>query len=116
VFEKFREGGWVTLVVTALVVAVCFWVRGHYVKAASSVVRLYQDLHDLPETPKAGIPAEPDRNQPVAAVLVGLKWTKTCSSSSAGSGCPFRSSRSRDGDSLSPMQSHSSAASARASF
>jgi hypothetical protein len=52
-------------------VAVCFWVRGHYVKAASSVVRLYQDLHDLPETPKPGIPAEPDRNQPVAAVLVG---------------------------------------------
>jgi amino acid transporter len=71
VFEKFREGGWVTLVATTLVVAVCFWVRGHYLKAAASVVRLYQDLHDLPETPKPGIPAEPDRSQPVAAVLVG---------------------------------------------
>jgi hypothetical protein len=71
VFEKFREGGWVTLVVTALVVAVCFWVRGHYQAAARSVTRLYRDLHDLPETPKPGVPAEPDRAQPVAAVLVG---------------------------------------------
>ena len=71
VFEKFSEGGWVTLVVTALVVAVCFWVRGHYQAAARSVTRLYRDLHDLPETPKPGVPAEPDRAQPVAAVLVG---------------------------------------------
>ena len=71
VFEKFREGGWVTLVATALVVAVCFWVRGHYQAAARSVARLYRDLHDLPETPKPGVPAEPDRAQPVAAVLVG---------------------------------------------
>ncbi|MGE5232386.1 MAG: APC family permease, partial [Deltaproteobacteria bacterium] len=71
VFEKFREGGWVTLVVTALVVGVCFWVRGHYQKAALSVARLYDALHDLPETPKAGLSTEPDRGQPVAAVLVG---------------------------------------------
>jgi amino acid transporter len=71
VFEKFREGGWVTLVVTGLVVAVCFWVRGHYRAAALSVARLYRDLHGLPDAPKPGVPAEPDRSQPVAAVLVG---------------------------------------------
>jgi amino acid transporter len=71
VFEKFREGGWVTLVVTGVVVAVCFWVRGHYRTAARSVARLYRDLHGLPDTPKPGLPAEPDRDHPVAAVLVG---------------------------------------------
>jgi hypothetical protein len=30
IFEKFLEGGWVTLLVTAAVVAGCLWVRAHY--------------------------------------------------------------------------------------
>jgi amino acid transporter len=35
VFEKFTEGGWLTLVITTLVIALCYFIRNHYKKVAS---------------------------------------------------------------------------------
>ena len=31
-FEKFTEGGWLTLVITGLLVVACFYIRRHYAK------------------------------------------------------------------------------------
>jgi hypothetical protein len=74
VYEKFAQGGWVTVVITALVIALCFQVRRHYRAVSDELDRLYRDLGDLPGTgtdsPRqtAG-PLDPRR--PTAAVLVG---------------------------------------------
>lgn len=70
VFEKFDEGGWITLVVTGAVVALCFVVKRHYQKVAAMLQKLYAELGDLPRTAKAAPPA-PDPKKPTAAVLVG---------------------------------------------
>lgn len=72
VYEKFLEGGWVTVMITLLVIALCLLIRRHYRSAAARVDQLYRELGDLGATRPDQSEAfpEPDRTQPVAAVLV----------------------------------------------
>ncbi len=73
VFEKFAEGGWVTVVVTALLIGLCFAIRRHYRAAARTVDQLYRQLGDLPLKPPPPVGARPavlDPTQPTSAVLV----------------------------------------------
>ncbi len=58
VYEKFGEGGWVTLVITSVVIAVCYLIRRHYGKVRDSVRHLENVLSDIPAT-------EPYNNDPV---------------------------------------------------
>jgi amino acid transporter len=72
-YEKFFQGGWITVVITVLVIILCLLVRRHYQRVTIQLDRLYQDLGDLPS--RAGqadpIPLPPDtRQQPIAAILV----------------------------------------------
>ena len=69
VLEKFTEGGWLTVVVTAALVTLCFVVRKHYRRAAAIMGRLYAELGDIPASADAPR-AEPDPRQPTAVVLV----------------------------------------------
>jgi len=69
VLEKFTEGGWLTVVVTAALVALCFLIRKHYRHAAATMERLYAELGNLPASSDAAR-AEPDARQPTAVVLV----------------------------------------------
>jgi len=48
IYEKFGEGGWVTLFVTGLVVGLCYLIRGHYKKVQMSVRHLEETLSDIP--------------------------------------------------------------------
>jgi amino acid transporter len=72
VFEKFAQGGWVTVVVTALVITGCFLVRRHYRAARATVDALYRELGELPEASEAAAPPPLplDRSRPTAAILV----------------------------------------------
>jgi amino acid transporter len=70
IVEKGREGGWVTLAVTACVVGLCFWIHRHYAEAASKLRRLDEAMANLPMRPHAE-PPPLDRAQPVAVMLVG---------------------------------------------
>ena len=70
-FEKFAEGGWVTAVVTSLLIALCVIIRRHYDHAALQVDRLFKELGDLPlSKDQSQGAAEVDRRGPVAVVLV----------------------------------------------
>jgi hypothetical protein len=53
--EKFTEGGWVTLVVTAALVALCFGIKRHYSQVTQALRQL--DL-DLPSPPEVEAPAD----------------------------------------------------------
>jgi len=44
--EKFGEGGWLTLVITGLLVAVCIYIKSHYTKVVTAIRRLDTDLPD----------------------------------------------------------------------
>jgi hypothetical protein len=69
VLEKFADGGWVTIVVTAALVSLCVAIRKHYRRAAATMERLYAELGNLPVSADAPR-AEPDPRQPTAVVLV----------------------------------------------
>ncbi len=70
VVEKFREGGWVTLVTTALLIGLCAAIRRHYLAVKGGLRRLEELVPALPAAPLAAV--EPlDRRQPTAVLLVG---------------------------------------------
>jgi amino acid transporter len=69
VIEKFRLGGWITLLVTGIVVTLCFVIRWHYETVTGKLTKLYQQLTDTPVL-QGGTLADPDPLKPVGAVLV----------------------------------------------
>ncbi len=70
--EKFTQGGWVTLIVTGAVVALCFGIRRHYENVSRKVAKLYESLIEVPRAPDApDEPLEPKPADAVAAILVG---------------------------------------------
>jgi hypothetical protein len=74
VYEKFAQGGWVTVVITTLVIGLCFFIRRHYRHVAAELDRLYSELGDLPQvvaSPSAAAVGPLDPHMPTAAVLVG---------------------------------------------
>jgi amino acid transporter len=72
VYEKFAEGGWITVVITALLIGLCFIIRRHYRAVAAGLDQLNRELGDLPHTVAPGVvPGELDPRKPTAAVLVG---------------------------------------------
>lgn len=68
VFEKFTEGGWLTLAVTGSVLVVCFLVRGHYDAVGEQLKRLDRDVVREPRAAKTVPPLDP--TAPTAAILV----------------------------------------------
>jgi hypothetical protein len=71
VYEKFLDGGWVTVTVTGVVIGLCFLIRRHYRASARTVDQLYRELGDLGTSPMEPPPEElPTGSGPVAAVLV----------------------------------------------
>jgi amino acid transporter len=80
VFEKFGEGGWVTVVITSALTVVCFLVKRHYGIVVRAVRRLDKELPGPEEPggaalygePAQPVPAgEPDPRKPVAVLFVG---------------------------------------------
>jgi amino acid transporter len=70
VFEKFEEGGWMTVAVTAMLVVVCLIIRRHYRAVATQLGKLQNVFADLPAE-ATGMPLpELDSTNPTAAVLV----------------------------------------------
>jgi hypothetical protein len=79
VVEKFREGAWVTILVTLGLVFLCFVIKRHYGLVVRAIRRLDRELpgpEDLTPAPGAVTPAvispgEIDRSKPVAILFVG---------------------------------------------
>ncbi len=69
IYEKFREGGWLTLLLTGVLVVVCVLIRRHYAQVRFRLRRLETELANLPisEHPVPSI----DPLQPTAVLLVG---------------------------------------------
>ena len=70
--EKFSAGGWVTLVITSVVIAFCIWVKAHYRQVAGKLTKLSQEL-SLETIPPFGPlpPTELDPAKQTAVVLAG---------------------------------------------
>jgi len=80
-FEKFREGGWLTLVITGALVAVCVYVKQHYKKVVTAIRALDSELPDPLSNPEAlalytgdvrPVPErELDPSKPIGILFVG---------------------------------------------
>jgi amino acid transporter len=83
VIEKFAAGGWLTLVVTGALVALCLSIKRHYGRVVDAIGRLDVELVDplstsdtIPKPSVANLEAAAkaphiDRTQPVAVIFVG---------------------------------------------
>ncbi|MBI3452857.1 MAG: APC family permease [Rhodospirillales bacterium] len=69
-FEKFTEGGWMTAVITGLLIALCILVRRHYVETRRQIDSVDRLFVVKAATPVAS-PPPLDRSAPTAAFLVG---------------------------------------------
>jgi hypothetical protein len=70
VWEKFGEGGYLTLIVTSGCVALCFVTRYYYDGVFERVRKLDRQLADLPSIYEPNT-SEPDPELPTAGILVG---------------------------------------------
>jgi amino acid transporter len=77
VLEKFKEGGWITLLATSGAIALCYAVRQHYRMVGRKVQELNEELSPLLEkldAPASGVkpgPPELDPEKPTAVLLAG---------------------------------------------
>jgi amino acid transporter len=70
VYEKFEHGGWITLAVTGVVVALCVLIRRHYRRVQGNLRRLDEIMNALPAHP-VGEHGQLDPKLPTAVLLVG---------------------------------------------
>jgi hypothetical protein len=77
VIQKFLEGGWLTIVITAGLIAFCFAVRRHYRAVVSALAGLDAEIPAPSDQPDLypfradGPPADLDPGRPIAVLLVG---------------------------------------------
>ncbi len=70
VFEKFTEGGWLTLAVTSVLISVCFMIKKHYNNVKNDIKILEENLPELPEDQLIELPAF-HKSDRTAVQLVG---------------------------------------------
>ena len=70
-YEKFAEGGWMTVTITSITIGLCFLIRAHYRHVSAGFKDLDKILEatPLPATPIAD-PVTMDRNAPTAILTV----------------------------------------------
>ena len=67
--EKFTEGGWMTLLITSVVIGLCYMIKGHYVKVRKGVAELDESLLDFPTSGPVNT-SPVNKNEPTAIQLV----------------------------------------------
>ncbi len=75
VAEKFTEGGWITLVVTSGLIAICYLIRQHYRHVRSRVADLATVLENLPLREKAAAPLAEMKNSAQTAVVLVARYS-----------------------------------------
>jgi len=48
IFEKFLEGGWLTLIITSAVIVLCYFIRKHYLRVHEDKKKFDELLTDIP--------------------------------------------------------------------
>ena len=69
VIEKFRQGAWVTALITCACIGLCFLIRRHYYQMALKIKEIDRAFENLPTTDQN--PPEFDSEKPTAVILVG---------------------------------------------
>ena len=70
--EKFTHGGWITVVITGVIIAICFAIHRHYENVKGHMRRLDDILMNIPVPERAGdvAPSDLEPRQPTAVISV----------------------------------------------
>ncbi len=68
--EKFLDGGWLTVLIIAAIIAACVTIRNHYDWTKAQLKKIDADFSGIPFGSVAN-PPKPDPNRPTAVFLVG---------------------------------------------
>jgi K+ transporter len=71
-YEKFEEGGWVTLVITSCVIGICYLIRRHYEKVGKAMRKLADMLSDIPSVTPANHDPVDTRNMTAVLLVSGF--------------------------------------------
>jgi amino acid transporter len=69
-FSKFRSGGWVTVIITCMVIFLCILIKRHYKRLTKKINQIDKELKQ-PITEHNTLPSHMDPLQPTAVILVG---------------------------------------------
>jgi len=69
-FEKFRQGGWITIVITGVLIMIAFSIHKHYDTVRSGLKSLDDVLTDLPPAAGAEASKQLDKSAPTAVIMV----------------------------------------------
>jgi hypothetical protein len=69
VVEKFAEGGWLTLLITGILIALCYGIRQHYTRVGKAMRELDEMLMDIPLQEEID-PGSPKPGEATAILLV----------------------------------------------
>jgi K+ transporter len=67
--EKFTEGGWMTLLITSVVIGLCYLIKGHYLRVRQGMKDLDETLLDFPTQGPVNM-SPLHKNEPTAIQLV----------------------------------------------
>jgi amino acid transporter len=70
IFEKFRQGGWITVVITGVLIAIAFSIHKHYERVRAGMRSLDEVLTSLPPAAGAQAPKQLDPKAPTAVIMV----------------------------------------------
>ena len=70
IYQKFAEGGWITVVITAGLVVLCYWVRWRYNAVKEGSKKLDQALNEIVFQPNITPVPAPDRSASTAVLIV----------------------------------------------
>jgi len=70
IYEKFGEGGWLSMVVTTSLIVLAFLIKRHYGMVREQLRRLDDTLLNIPVRPHEEPPSAIPRDEPVAVMLV----------------------------------------------
>ncbi len=67
--QKFKEGGWLTLVITMMVICACHLIHGHYLKVRTYLAKLDDGLKNIPPSGNYNdMPVDPKNNTAIQLV------------------------------------------------
>jgi amino acid transporter len=70
ILEKFRQGGWITVVITSVLIAIAFSIHKHYERVRAGLRSLDDVLTSLPPAAGAQAPKQLDKKAPTAVIMV----------------------------------------------
>jgi K+ transporter len=70
ILEKFRQGGWITVVITSVLIFIAFSIHKHYERVRAGLRSLDDVLTTLPPVAGAQAPKQLDNKAPTAVIMV----------------------------------------------